>query len=226
MARSVLLLGATGLIGNHCLHLLLQDESYEKVIAFVRSPMTLSHPKLEQCQVDYEQMERHTAPARVHDVFCCLGTTIKKAGSQAAFRRVDFEYPLQIAQLALREGAQQFLLVSSLGAHPASPVFYSRVKGEVEAALTKLPFRALHIFRPSLLLGERPEFRLGEKIGEYAYKATSFLWQGPLRKYRPITAQTVAAAMVHLAKQDQSGIHIHESFQISKYNLAAGIAKS
>ncbi len=226
MSRSALLLGATGLIGNHCLQLLLQDESYEKVVALVRRPLTLLHPKLEQCQVDFEQFERHAAQTRVQEVFCCLGTTIKKAGSQAAFRRVDFDYPHQIAQLACREGAQQFLLVSSLGANPASPIFYNRVKGEVEAAMAKLPFRAVHIFRPSLLLGDRQEFRLGEKLGEYAYKATSFLWQGPMRKYRPISARTVAAAMVHFAKQDQAGLHIHESFQISKYNLAVGIAKS
>ncbi len=214
MPRSALLLGATGLVGGHCLQTLLQDEAYEKIIAFVRKPLTLSHPKLEQCLVDFEQLERYATRTRAQDVFCCLGTTIKKAGSQAAFRKVDFEYPDQIAQLAVRNGAQQFLLVSALGANAASTIFYNRVKGEVEAAIATLPFHALHIFRPSLLLGERQEVRRGERVGEYIFKATSFLWRGPLRTYRPISARAVAAAMAHLAKQEQAGVHIHESLEI------------
>lgn len=214
MPRSALLVGATGLIGGHCLRLLLQDEAYDKVVVFVRKPPAFSHPKLELCRVDFEQLEQHAAQTRVHDIFCCLGTTIKQAGSQAAFRKVDFEYPHRIARLAVQNAAEQFLLVSALGANAASSLFYNRVKGEVEAALTALPFRALHIFRPALLLGARQTVRLGEKIGEYAFKVTTPLWQGPLRKYRPIAAEVVATAMVYLAKQQRQGCHVHESFQI------------
>ncbi len=214
MPRSALMLGATGLIGGHCLQALLRDEAYDKVLAFVRKPLALSHPKLEACVVAFEQLERHAAQARALDVFCCLGTTIEQAGSQAAFRKVDFEYPYHIAQLAAQNGAQQFLLVSALGANAKSSIFYNRVKGEVEAAISSLPFRALHIMQPSLLLGERQVTRLGEKIGEYLFKATAPLWFGPVRKYRPIAASVVATAMVHLAKQAHTGIHTHESHAI------------
>lgn len=216
MPRSALLLGATGLVGGHCLQLFLQDGVYEKIVAFVRKPLPFSPPKLESYAIDFEQLERHAAQTRVHDVFCCLGTTIKQAGSQAAFRKVDFEYPYRLAELALQNGARQFLLVSAIGADPASAVFYNRVKGEVEAAIAKLPFRSVHILRPSLLLGERKAPRFGEKLGEYVFKATAPLWRGPLRKYRPIAAHVVATAMLHLAKQESPGVHIHESRLIQK----------
>ncbi|MEK7729730.1 MAG: oxidoreductase [candidate division KSB1 bacterium] len=221
MSRSALVLGATGLVGGHCLQMLLHDAAYERVVAFVRKPLPLSHPKLETCIVDFDQLERHAAQARAQEVFCCLGSTIKQAGSQAAFRKVDFEYPHQLAQLAARNGAEQFLLVSALGANAESSIFYNRVKGEVEAAIAALPFRAVHIFQPSLLLGERQETRRGERIGEYVFKFTAPLWLGPLRKYRPISAKVVAAAMVHLAQQAQPGIHMHESHLIQ--SLAQGL---
>lgn len=214
MPRSALLLGATGLVGGHCLKLLLQEQAYEKVFAFVRKPLPFAHPKLDARVVDFEKPEARAAQIRAHDVFCCLGTTIKQAGSQAAFRKVDFEYPYRLAEFAVQNGAQQFLLVSALGADPASAIFYNRVKGEIEAAITKLPFRSIHILRPSLLLGERPEPRFGEKFGEYVFKTTALLWRGPLRKYRPITAQAVALALLHYAKQERSGVHMHESLHI------------
>lgn len=216
MSRSALVLGATGLVGGHCLQLLLKDETYARVVAFVRKPLPLSHSKLESCVVDFEQLERAAEKARAQDVFCCLGTTIKQAGSQAAFRKVDFDYPYHAAQLAVRNGSEQFLLVSALGANARSAIFYNRVKGEIEAALATLPFRSLHLLQPSLLLGERSATRGGEKIGEYVFKATAPLWAGPLRKYRPIAGRTVAAAMVHLAKQAQTGVHRHESHVLQK----------
>jgi uncharacterized protein YbjT (DUF2867 family) len=214
MPRSALVLGATGLIGGHCLQILLRDEAYDQVIALVRKPLSLSHSKLECRVIDFEALEQHAAQARGQDVFCCLGTTIKQAGSQAAFRKVDFEYPYRAAQLAVSNAAEQFLLVSALGANARSFLFYNRVKGEVEAAISALPLRTIHIVQPSLLLGERQKTRRGEKIGEYLFKFTAPLWLGPLRKYRPIAASAVAAAMVHLAKQNQTGIHKHESFAI------------
>ncbi len=216
MAKSALLLGASGLVGGHCLQLLLEDEAYAKVAVWVRKPLALRHPQLEQLVVDFARLESYAELAKANDVFCCLGTTIKKAGSQEAFRQVDFTYPLEIAKIAAANGAEQFLLVSSLGANPKSAIFYSRVKGEVEAAITPLPFRAIHIFRPSLLLGERQEMRLGEKIGEKVAGAFSFLLSGPLRKYRPIHARVVAAAMIAVAKQNLAGVNIFESERIQE----------
>jgi uncharacterized protein YbjT (DUF2867 family) len=156
----------------------------------------------------------------VDDVFCCLGTTIKKAGSQAAFRKVDFTYAYEAAQLAVQQGAEHFLLVSSLGADANSSVFYSRVKGELEIAIAALPFAAVSIFQPSLLLGERAEFRFGERLAEPLAKVLSVFLLGPLRKYRAIEAHTVAAAMIHVAKSPGKGVTIYESDRIQEIGHA------
>ena len=214
MPRTALLLGASGLVGGHCLDLLLADHLYDRIILFVRRTMPRQHAKLQQQVVDFERLEDYAEVAHGHEVFCCLGTTIKKAGSPVAFRKVDFEYPLAMAKLAARNGFEQFLLVTAIGANPSSAIFYNRVKGEVESAIRTLPFGAIHIFRPSLLLGRRAEFRLGEKIGEMAMRPLSLLLIGPLRKYRPIAASAVAAALVSVAKMNQAGVHIYESDEI------------
>ena len=182
--RKALLLGASGLIGGHCLALLLQDDTYDEVIVLLRKPLPQTHPKLTQHLVSFDRLAEHAAWLAADDVYCCLGTTIKKAGSQEAFRKVDFTYAYEAAQLAVANGAEQFLLVSSLGADANSSVFYSRVKGELELAVSALPFTAVSIFQPSLLLGERAEFRLGERLAEPFAKALSFLLLGPLKKYR------------------------------------------
>lgn len=214
--RKALLLGASGLIGRHCLTLLLQDEAYDEVITPVRKPLPQTHPKLTQHGVNFDRLQEYTALLKANDVFCCLGTTIKKAGSQEAFRRVDFTYAYEAAQLAVNNGAEYFLLVSSLGADANSSVFYSRVKGELENAISALPFAAISIFQPSLLLGERTEFRLGERIAEPLAKALSFLLLGPLRKYRPIEARTVASAMIKIAKSQPKGVKVYESDRIQE----------
>lgn len=146
----------------------------------------------------------------VDDVFCCLGTTIKQAGSQPAFRLVDHTFVVGLARAGLRAGATQFLLVSAIGADPASRVFYSRVKGETEAAIRTLPYRAIQIFRPSLLLGERPEFRLGERIAALGAPVMTGLLFGRLRRYRPIQAATVAEAMVTIAREAPRGPNVFE----------------
>ncbi|MBI3788798.1 MAG: oxidoreductase, partial [Ignavibacteriales bacterium] len=150
----------------------------------------------------------------VHDVYCCLGTTIRTAGSQEAFRKVDFTYPVQAAALASKQGTEQFLIVTSLGANSRSNVFYYRVKGEAEEVIAKLPFKGIHLFRPSILFGERKEFRLGEKAGILAMRAVSFAMVGRYRKYRPIHASNVAKAMVIVAGMGLEGVQRFESDQI------------
>jgi uncharacterized protein YbjT (DUF2867 family) len=158
---------------------------------------------------------------RVSDVFCCLGTTMKQAGSEAAFRQVDFIYVVSLAGLALGAGAKQFLLVSSLGASPTSRIFYSRVKGETEAAITALPFEGRQIFRPSILVGERRERRAGESFGAAVMRGTAFALLGPLRKYRPIAAATVAEAMVRVALRAPRGVNVYESDEIERIGYIA-----
>jgi uncharacterized protein YbjT (DUF2867 family) len=216
MKKTALLLGATGLIGSNCLNYLLADDSYKLVKVITRRSLNRTHPKLKEYIIDFNQLEKSNVVFSCEDVFCCLGTTIKKAGSKENFRLVDFEYTLQTASLALAAGAKQYLLVSSIGSDKNSRNFYLRVKGEVEDAISKLNFNSFLIFRPSLLLGARSEIRLAEKISGAAAKIFSPLFLGGLKKYKPIEAKDVAKAMVILANQNQTGIKIIISDEIKK----------
>lgn len=215
--KTALIAGASGLVGSECLARLLGESSYERVVALVRRLLPHSDPKLEQHIIDFDRLGAlgQAFPAGT-DVFCCLGTTMKQAGSEAAFRQVDFTYVVGLAAQSLEHGARQFLLVSSLGANPGSTFFYNRVKGETEAAVAALPFEGRQIFRPSILLGERTEHRPGERAGIAAMTGASFLLVGPLRKYRPIAAGTVAAAMVRVALKAPRGVNIYESNDIER----------
>jgi uncharacterized protein YbjT (DUF2867 family) len=216
MGKKVLIAGATGLIGKELLELLLADPSYEQVIALVRKPLSLQHKKLVQQLTDFDHLEEKSEHFQnAAAVFCTLGTTIKAAKTQEAFRRVDYEYPVKLAQLAMQNGAEQFLIVTAMGANRDSGIFYNRVKGQVEEEIRRIGLPALHIFRPSLLLGERTESRLGERIGSILARALSSLMVGSLHKYRPIHAETVARAMVHTALGDVKGQHVYTSEEIA-----------
>jgi uncharacterized protein YbjT (DUF2867 family) len=208
------LLGATGLIGGHCLDKLLNDAAYSKVLTLGRRPLPVEHPKLEQQVIDFTRLAEFASLIQAEDIFSCLGTTIKKAGTREAFRRVDYTYQYEVARIAAQGGAEQLLLVSSMGADARSSIFYNRVKGELEDAVSELPFGGVQIFRPSLLLGEREEFRRGERVSAYAMKKFSFLLAGPLDKYRPVQASNVAAAMLRVAKEHPSGVNVFESDRI------------
>jgi uncharacterized protein YbjT (DUF2867 family) len=212
-----LIAGATGLVGRNCLADLLREPTYDRVVALVRRPLPHEDPKLEQRIVDFDALG--TAGSEIpeaRDVFCCLGTTMRQAGSEAAFRRVDYTYVVSLAGLALGHGARQFLLVSSLGADPRSRIFYSRVKGETEAAIMALPFEGRQIFRPSILVGERAEHRPGEHTGIAVMGAMSFALVGPLRRFRPIQAATVARAMVRVARDAPRGVNVFPSNEIER----------
>ncbi len=210
MNRTALVAGASGLVGGHLLQLLLADGAYARVVTLARRELAVRHAKLEQRVVEFAALDAFSDIPRADDVFCCLGTTIKAAGSRQAFRRVDHDYVLALARVGRRAGGRQFLLVSALGADPASRIFYSRVKGEVEAGVRQLPYEGIQIFRPSLLLGARPEFRLGERIGIALSGVVAPLLVGPLRRYRPIHAAAVAHAMVQIAKEAPRGPNVFE----------------
>jgi uncharacterized protein YbjT (DUF2867 family) len=214
-ARSALLLGATGLVGRNCLDLLLSDPAYGRVLVIARKAAVREDPKLRWFTTDLSELRQCGRLLGVDDVFCCLGSTIRAAGSREAFRNVDFGYVVDAAQAAAENGARQLLLISALGANPKSRVFYSRVKGEAEEAIRELPFRGTQIFRPSLLLGEREQFRLGERIAALALPPLSFLLVGPARKYRPVKASAVAAAMLRVAVAEPSGVNVFESDRIA-----------
>src|SRR5262249_5498369 len=209
---TALVIGATGLVGGHCLDLLLSSP-YQNVIALTRRPLGREHPKLTATVVDFDKLE-DMEPLPPADIFCALGSTIAKAGSQHAFLKVDYEYPRIIAERAAAAGGGQFLLVSSVGADPKSSNFYLRVKAEVEKAVSGRPFESVHIFRPSFLIGSRPEIRLGEVLGGTATRLVQFAMLGKLRKYRPIEASTVARAMVNAALETRPGCHIYQYDEI------------
>jgi len=205
--RRVLLLGATGLVGGELLKLLLADESIDNVRVLARHPTGQHHAKLQELILpDLTEMVRkeHTGFFTVDQIFCALGTTIKKAGSQEKFKLVDHDLPLMAARLGLSQGAHHYLLVSALGASSRSRVFYNRVKWELEENLIALRYPSLTIARPSLLLGPREELRVGEEI------AKRLGWLMP-PKYRPIEAIAVAKAFVEGARADQPGVHILEN---------------
>lgn len=216
MTRTALVAGASGLVGGHVLRRLLEDKDYERVTSFGRHELPLTAKKLAQRVVDFDRVAEVGDFPRVHDVFCCLGTTIRQAGSQDAFRKVDFTYVVELARVALRHRAAQFLLVTALGADAGSRVFYSRVKGEVEEAVKRLQFEGIHIFRPSLLLGHRAASRPGERAATLLSPLVSWAMVGPLRRYRPVRADAVARAMVRIAREARRGVHVYESGEIAR----------
>lgn len=194
---NAVLLGAAGLVGSELLKLLLAEESCRQVTVIVRRPIQQMDKKLTVLiEEDFGRLADHAAVFRTDAVFCCLGTTIRTAGSQAAFSRVDLDYPLEAARLAASAGAGSYHLISSLGADAASRVFYTRVKGMAEQGITRSGIPHVHLYRPSLLLGERSEKRFGESLAAGISRALPFVFKGPLRRYRPIPAATVAQAML------------------------------
>lgn len=209
--RRATIAGATGLVGRELLAQLIASPRYAAIHAIGRRAPLVEHAKVHVTASDLQ-----TIPAlpTIDDAFCCLGTTIKKAGSQAAFRAVDFDMVLNFAQAAKQAGANRFLVVSALGANAKSAVFYNRVKGEMERTLMALNFESLTIFRPSFLVGERAEARAGERLGVAVFSALAPLMIGPVRKVRPVAAKAVAHAMVLAAASDTTGVTVVESDEI------------
>ncbi len=212
--RSALLVGASGLTGRHCLRFLLKSDLYDKVTILVRKPLPLEHEKLQQHVINFDKLEEYSHLITATDIFCCLGTTMRQAGSKDAFYKVDCTYPHEIAKLAVKNGSDRFLIVTAIGVDSKSLFFYNRVKGDVENAVSKLPFKGIYIFRPSILLGHREEFRRGEKVGMSLVKNISPFLVGPLNKYRPIEAEVVALSLVHIAREGPEGVNIFESDHI------------
>ena len=210
MSSTAAIAGSTGLVGGHCLQLLLENNRYGRVASINRSPLGITHPKLEEIRSGFDKLP--VLPVR--DIFCALGTTLKKAGSSEAFRRVDHDYVLRLAEWGLRNGARQFLLVSSVGSDPQSSHFYLRVKGEVEAAVNALSYESVHVFRPGMLLGSRKEFRPLERIAQHAIAALGWAFAGKLRKYRGMPADRLAAAMVCAAMKEMPGRFVYHYDQI------------
>lgn len=209
--RNALIAGATGLVGKSLLKQLLADDQYSTVVIITRKPIDVEHPKLIQQKIDFDQVESLKLGIQVDDVFCALGTTIKTAGSQDAFYKVDYTYVVNLGKWCVANGVQRFLIVSAMGANVKSGIFYNRVKGEMEAAVGQLNIPQIQIFRPSLLMGNRTEKRGGEKIAQVVMGALGFMFAGPLLKYKGIHADVVSKAMIKSAKEDVKGFTVFES---------------
>ncbi|HET8733955.1 MAG TPA: oxidoreductase [Anaeromyxobacteraceae bacterium] len=200
------LAGATGLVGGVLLRELLDDAHFQVIVSFGRRPVPIQHPKLVQVETDFVAVSVFDGVAAPSVAFSCLGTTLRKAGSREAFRKVDHDAVLAFAAAARRRGAQAFLHVSSLGANVRSRAFYSAVKGETERDVARLGFPSVHALRPSILDGDRQESRPAERLGLGVGRALAPL----LGKYRPTPVTTVAGAMIARARSPSPGVHAIE----------------
>jgi uncharacterized protein YbjT (DUF2867 family) len=214
--KTALIAGATGLVGGELLKQLLEDDRYQKVIVVTRRELGLRarHPKARQVVVDFAKLEKHAEDLRADHVFCTLGTTIAKAGSQAEFVKVDLDYPLRLARVTLGQGAKHYSIVTALGASKSSPFFYSRVKGSVEQELESMGWPSLALVRPSVIAGERDERRPAEKLSQALLRYAPAAW-------RSVPAADIAACMVEIAGREPRGVLRVESKDIPRHALTA-----
>lgn len=223
-APTVVLLGASGLVGGHALHAFAADPRWGRVVTLDRRPLPPAGPTHEPHVVDMGRLADHAALLACDTLVCALGTTMKQAGSREAFRSVDVELPFQAAQLAHGGGATQVLLVSATGADEGSAFFYNRAKGEAERRVGEVGFETVQILRPSLLTGERDEVRVGERIGEAVLGALAPVLIGPLRALRPTPAAAVGRALAVLAARRPVGTHVYDAPAIRAW-ASGGLAR-
>ena len=200
--KTALVFGSSGLIGGHLLNKLIQNNNYSKIKVFVRSEPQINNPKLEIIKTDFINLEKHREDIKGDDCFFCIGTTKQNAPDKDEYRRIEYNIPVEIAQIAKSNSINSFLYVSSGFANPKSSGAYLKNKGEVEEELKKLNFPSLSIMRPSFLIGNRKAKRVGEKIGIFFFKMISPLFLGSLKKMKPIQSEKVAQAMINVSNGD------------------------
>ncbi len=213
--KTALIFGSSGLIGSELLNVITQNNNYNKIKLFVRSAPNSNDPKVEVIQIDFNNLEKHKDLVVGDDCFFCIGTTRKDTPDKNEYRRVEYNIPVDIAKIAKSNSVKSFVYVSSLGANPNSSGSYLKNKGQVEEELNKLNFPKLAVIRPSILLGNRKTFRLGERIGIFVMKALYIFFLGSLKKYKPIQAQNVAKAMVGIA-QNHDQKTVFESSELNE----------
>ena len=214
--QAAVVIGATGLTGSLVVAELLKDNAFKTVRILVRTPAGITHPKLIQQIVNFNDIDDYTTKFGYGDViFCCIGTTRNKVkGNKEAYIKIDFDIPINAARMGVVNKFKKFLIVSAIGANEKSSNFYLRLKGKTENALQQFSFNSISIFRPSLLTGRRKENRAAEKIAEGIMEIFSFIFFGYLKKYHPVSAATVAKAMVKQSKNDDPGVHYFEYQEI------------
>ncbi len=200
--KTALVFGSSGLVGSHVLSQLISNNNYSKIKLFVRSSIDISDPKIEIIQTDFNNLENHREDIKGDDCFFCIGTTKQNSPDKNEYRRVELDVPKEIAQIAKSNLVNSFVFVSSGYADPKSSGDYLKFKGLVEEELKRLSFNKLGIMRPSFLIGDRKEKRLGEKLGIFVFKLLSPLFLGPLKKMKPIQSEKVAKAMIKISNGD------------------------
>jgi len=213
--KTALLFGASGLVGSHLLNQLIKDTNYSKIKLFVRSVTEIIDPKVEIIKTDFNNLQNHKEDFKGDDCFFCIGTTKQNSSDKDEYRRVELDIPKEIAKIAKLNLVNSFIFVSAIYANPNSSGDYVRFKGLVEEELKRLNFPKLALMRPSFLMGDRKEKRVGEKIGIFVFKLLSPLFLGPFKKMRPINAETVAKAMIRAAKENLEK-NIFESNEIAE----------
>lgn len=198
MAKTAIILGASGATGNEVLKLLLEDSRYNSIKLFSRSSIDNPHPKIKEFTVDLFDLEKHQANFIADEVYCCIGTTKAKTPDLETYHKIDYGIPLAAAKLAKQNNIPVFAVISAIRADPKSSIFYSRTKGEMQEAIMSLKIPTTYILQPSLIIAERPDGRLGEKISAAIMKLFNPLFIGSMEKYRSIKAVTIAKAMVWL----------------------------
>jgi len=211
--KTALLFGSSGLIGGHLLNQLIKNDYYDKIKIFVRSVPEINDPKVEIIKTDFNNLENHREDIKGDDCFFCIGTTRQNSPDKNDYRRVELDIPKEIAQIAKSNSINSFVFVSSGYADPKSSGDYLKFKGQVEEELKRLNFTKLGIMRPSFLMGNRKEKRIGEKIGILVFKLLSPLLLGPLKKMKPINSEIVAKAMIKAANENLK-INTFESNEI------------
>ncbi len=205
--KTLVIIGATGLVGSELLNQALNDSHVDKIFCISRSQLSLTHPKIKNIITDFKMLKNLKLDISNATFISCLGTTIQDAKSKEAFYQVDFGYNYQFAQLAVSHHAEQLILVSAIGASSQSQVYYSKVKGQLEDQVKKLPLPSLYILQPSLLLGSRKKIRPIEQIMQVTAPKLSWLLIGGLAKYRPISAGDLAKSILNMSLRPKSGIH-------------------
>ena len=205
--KTAIIFGSTGLVGNILLNLLINDNYYSNIKIFVRDSSSIRNPKVEVIKIDFKKINNYSNLIKGDDCFFCIGTTKKDTPDIHEYRRIEYEIPVTIGSIAKKNNVTSFMYISSLGSTTKTKNSYLKNKGEAEEVLKSLNFLCLSIIRPSLMLGSRNKFRLGEFIGQIIFKNLSFLFQGPLRQYRSIDAQDVAKAMVNISKNNFKDIY-------------------
>lgn len=215
--KTALVIGATGLVGRQVLNVLLDYDYYEEIILLGRRSPNIKDNRIREVIVDFDELEAHATEISANDYYCCIGTTMKAAGSEELFKKIDVTYPLELGKIALKDpNFEQFLLVSSYGAKSSSTLFYNRVKGELEDELKKLGLKRLHIFQPSLLLGYRPDFRFFEELAKITSNVLSFFVIGRSKRFWAIEGYDVAKSMFLIARKYIDGIHTHRPQEMLK----------